>query len=705
MSELEQRIADRTAELEATDKKLAHEIAERKRTEAQLHFQAQLLDGVRESVVATDLEGRVTYWSKGAESLYGYRAGEVMGHSIAAFIVESHEQQEEEQRMRTVRETGSWSGRYVQHRQDGSTFWADTFISLVTDEHGRPSGFIGIDRDATEHKQAEEALRESEARLTLAQEAADIGTGDWDIKSDKVYWSNHQFHLHGMAPTENNMISLEAWLALVHPDDRVRSVDVIKASVKSGGGFSAEYRVVWPDNQVRWLCGTARVLRDDNGHAVRMIGVSIDITERKLAEHGLRERTRHLEGLIRTSAKLAATMKTDQTLDAIAEEAASLLGVEGAGFRLLEGDQLVVAGTYGHARNIMLTPAIKVGQSLTGRVARDGRAIAVPDLRHEQRFHEEHRKAAMLRGVVAYLGVPLRYRDRIIGVLNVYGTKRRTFPAAEVSLLQAFADQAAVAIERARLYDGAKQRAEELHLQIAERKLVENALRESHQRLRNLTTQLQAVREDERTIIAREVHDEMGQALTALKMDLAWTRKSLPKRWKAVPDRISSMMSLIDSTLDTVRQLSSRLRPAILDDLGLETAIEWQVHEFANRGSYECGLELKATRLRPDKKRDIAVFRILQEALTNIARHAGASGIVVKLSTNDEELLLVVEDDGKGISNDALTSAYSLGLTGMYERAQTLGGSLKIERGDNDRGTVLTLSVPLTSIKRSAQTR
>ncbi len=232
--------------------------------------------------------------------------------------------------------------------------------------------------------------------------------------------------------------------------------------------------------------------------------------------------------------------------------------------------------------------------------------------------------------------------------------------------------------------------------EIAERKRTEDQLRASHQRLRNLATQLQAVREEERTIIAREVHDEMGQALTALKMDLAWIAKGLPKRWKMLPDRVHSMISLTDSTLTAVQQLSSRLRPAMLDDLGLEAAIEWQLQDFASRGDYECRLDLKAKALRPNTKRDIAVFRIFQESLTNIARHASANRIGVKLRIKAGDLLLVVIDDGKGISDDALTSAYSLGLTGMYERARTLGGSLKIERGAKDRGTVLTLSVPLT---------
>jgi two-component system, sensor histidine kinase PdtaS len=187
--------------------------------------------------------------------------------------------------------------------------------------------------------------------------------------------------------------------------------------------------------------------------------VAVAIDNARLYGEAL-EKTGRLAGLIRTSAKVAGTLQMEEVLRDIAEEAANLLGVEGAGFRLLEGDHLVVAGKYGLAYHLMRRSSLRVGESLSGRVAQEGRPVSVPDIREGEGFLPEHQAAAMLHGAVAYLGVPLRYRGRTIGVLNVYGKERRTFHEREVSLLSAFADHAAIALENARLYALSQRRLE-----------------------------------------------------------------------------------------------------------------------------------------------------------------------------------------------------------------------------------------------------
>ena len=153
---------------------ILRDIAERKAIERKLRLQAQLIDSVRESVVATDLDGRITFWSQGAERLYGYLAQEVEGHRLT-FTVPADDRVTEEARLRCVRETGSWSGEYEQRRKDGSTFWASTCISLVLDEQGQPAGFIGIDRDITDRRRAEERIRSQQAELAHAQRVSTMG--------------------------------------------------------------------------------------------------------------------------------------------------------------------------------------------------------------------------------------------------------------------------------------------------------------------------------------------------------------------------------------------------------------------------------------------------------------------------------------------------------------------------------------------------
>ncbi len=212
----------------------------------------------------------------------------------------------------------------------------------------------------------------------------------------------------------------------------------------------------------------------------------LQIVARRRVERALAQRARRFEGLIRTSAEVAGRIEVEETLSAIAEEAAKLLGVEGAGFRLLDGDDLVVAGRYGLAKEVMNKPTLKVGESLTGLVAREGRTLAVPDVRADDRLHPDHKVRAISLRIVCYLGTPLRYRGGLIGVLNVYGKQRHVFDDEEKALLQAFAGHAAIAIEKARLYGKAKRRAAALSEEVIERKQAEAALKSSEERFRNL---------------------------------------------------------------------------------------------------------------------------------------------------------------------------------------------------------------------------
>jgi PAS domain S-box-containing protein len=232
---------------------------------------------------------------------------------------------------------------------------------------------------------------------------------------------------------------------------------------------------------------------------------------------------------------------------------------------------------------------------------------------------------------------------------------------------------------------------------ISERKAAEEELRESRELLRKLAARLEAVREEERSAIAREIHDELGQVLTGLRMELVWLRDKLPPNGDHLEERVNSMAELLDRTLEDVRKLASRLRPAILDDLGLEAAIEWQADDFSKRTGIPCRLESEATGLEPDRLRDTAVFRTLQEALTNVARHAEATAVDIRLYVkDDDELRLKVTDNGKGITREQIRSSTSLGLVGMRERVGGLRGLVLIHPAAKG-GTEVSLSLPLES--------
>jgi PAS domain S-box-containing protein len=229
---------------------------------------------------------------------------------------------------------------------------------------------------------------------------------------------------------------------------------------------------------------------------------------------------------------------------------------------------------------------------------------------------------------------------------------------------------------------------------ITERIQAEKELQHSREELRNLSAHQQTVREEERTRIAREIHDELGQALTALIMDLAWLKSRLPADMKPLQAKIKQMTNLADTTIEAVRRISTELRPGLLDDLGLAAAIEWQAADFQSRSGVACSATLAADDTELDRDLATALFRIFQETLTNIARHAGATRVAVRLERNEESIVLTVADNGRGITKKQSEDDRAFGIIGMRERAHLWGGQLRITR-NGDAGTTVKVTIPL----------
>lgn len=236
---------------------------------------------------------------------------------------------------------------------------------------------------------------------------------------------------------------------------------------------------------------------------------------------------------------------------------------------------------------------------------------------------------------------------------------------------------------------------------VTDRKHFEEQLKSSHERMRDLAAHIEAVREEERTRIAREIHDELGQALTCLKIDLVWMNKKLHAQDQAAKNelllkKITAMKDTIDTTVQVVRKISTELRPGILDGFGLPAAIEWQAAEFQNRTGIHCQLSAMPENLDLDldERRSSAIFRIFQELLTNITRHAQAGRVGISLRKRRGFLILEVKDNGRGITKRESLKADSFGLMGVRERVALLGGKFSIN-GIEGEGTTVAVRIPL----------
>jgi signal transduction histidine kinase len=237
-----------------------------------------------------------------------------------------------------------------------------------------------------------------------------------------------------------------------------------------------------------------------------------------------------------------------------------------------------------------------------------------------------------------------------------------------------------------------------IFLDITAEKLAEQELKSSREQLRKLAAHLQSAREAERTHLAREIHDELGQYLTGLKMDVA-SLEELIMQQDAGPEqlpllrKVHAMSQLLDTTVQSVRKIASELRPAVLDSLGLLAAIEWQAEEFQRRTEIRCECFLTVDEVKLDRDCATAVFRILQESLTNVIRHSDATRVTITFEQETSHYLMEIKDDGKGIQTDDLDKSDSLGVLGMKERAHLFGGSVSIHGGPG-KGTTVVVKIP-----------
>lgn len=304
---------------------------------------------------------------------------------------------------------------------------------------------------------------------------------------------------------------------------------------------------------------------------------------------------------------------------------------------------------------------------------------------------EMHRLKAYQKGAVDYLFTPI--------IPQILQTKVGVFVELARNNLQLKRQK----LELEQLNRDLQQQRQVDLEHINERKQAEAALRQSQEELRQLASYQERIKEDERKRIAREIHDELGQNLLALRIDIAMLHARTATTHPKLNKKVHAVLDHIDSTMKAMRAIINNLRPTVLD-LGLNAAIEWQVKEFQRRTGIVCELEMSDKDLCIDDNRATALFRILQESLNNVFRHARATKAQIVVERDDETLRMKVADNGVGIFPGCRRKANSFGLVGIKERVSSLGGSMTIETAQ-DAGTSLTVSIPLQEAEKNGESR
>jgi PAS domain S-box-containing protein len=505
-----------------------------------------------------------------------------------------------------------------------------------------------------------------ERQLDAAQQIAHLGSWEWDLATGVVTWSDELYRLYGFAPRSLE-ITLEVFLSRLHPDDRERIRGEIEAALARGGRFQYLERIVRPDGSMCELDTVGEVLAGADGRPVGLIGTCRDVTEERRREKA-RARAQRLQvgerQVLETLAGGAALPDILAALVGLIEELvpesiASILLLDESGTRMRHGAAPRLPEAYNRAIDGV---AIGPNAGSCGTAAYLREPVVVTDIATDPRW-DAYRDLALPHGLIACWSLPILATDgHVLGTFAVYHREPRGPDETALELVGRAAHVAGIVIERRQLDD----------------------------QLRALSERIEAIREEERTGIAREIHDELGQALTALKMDIAWVKRRVGAA-DGIGEKLDDMSRTADEIIHAVRRISAELRPGILDDLGLQAAIEWQADEFTGRTGIPCRVDPALGDVQLERGLATAVFRIFQEALTNVARHADATEVLVAVALKRGQVVLEVSDDGIGVTEKA---PRGLGLLGMRERARQLGGDCVVRRRD-PRGTTVALSLPL----------
>lgn len=543
-------------------------------------------------------------------------------------------------------------------RPDGSIRDLDTVGEAARDASGGVVGLIGTCRDVTAERRRDETIRiyaDIVHHMQIALSVWEVGNAG-DIDTVRLVTHNPASEpiarrsladcigkpFRGIFPFGAGS-PIEGLLLDVARDGRVREA-VVERSQN-------------PAHPTRALSAKAFPLPGGR------VGLAVEDVTEVTRSRRLKDAEHHVLERIASGAALGGILET--LVLAIEDYSPPTIG----SILLLDADGVHVR--HGAAPNLPLayTQAIDgawIGPAAgsCGTAAFERRPVYVEDIETDPLW-ADYRELARANGLRACWSTPIFSNEgRVVGTFALYYREPRAPTADDVALIERATHLAGIAIEHVQLED----------------------------QLRELSAHVESVREDERTGIAREIHDVLGQALTALKMDLAWLARRTTGQ-EPLLEKLHAMSEATDEIIQQVRRISTELRPGVLDDLGLLAAIEWQAQEFEGRTGTLCTVESNLGDAKLPRDVSTAIFRIFQEALTNVARHAEARHVGVHLDLADNVLDLEVRDDGKGITHAQAGNPRSLGLLGIRERARRLGGRATVAAG-TEGGTVVSVRVP-----------
>ena len=634
--ELEQRVAERTSELAQSIQQLKQEVNERKKAEEQIKRQIELTNEIIDTIPVMSWsilpDGKLEFVNKVWTNYTGLSLAEAIKDPVA--VIHPDDLPGVTERWTLNRNAGRFHEDEMRMRRaDGAYRWFLVRTEPLRYKDGNVYKWYGVCIDIEDRKNAEERIKQSENLLAEAEKIAHIGSWSLDLRSNTVTWSDELYRMFGIKKSEFDH-NLESAFNLIHPLDRDFVGGIVGEAAKTQAPFDFYFHGLMPDKKVRIIHVRGVVMTDAQGNAVRMCGVSQDVTERRQAEDELRLAYQRLSYHVANTPLGVIEWDKDLFITRWSAQAERIFGwkaSEAVGKNIYGSDFLLI---YEEDK-----PAVdKIINELTDNLVNRNFSL-----------NRNYRKD----GSVIYC--------------EWYNSVLRDDNGNVITMLSLTHD-------------------------VTDRKNAEEKLNESYQQIRSLTEHLQKIREEERAHIAREIHDELGQQLTVIKMDISWLGKKISAGDEAAKERFRDLVEILDATVQAVRKISYELRPHLLD-LGLDDAIKWHLKEFEKRSGIKTSFSSSQEESELDDSIKTGLFRIFQESLTNVARHSGASHVHVELIIASNHIILRINDNGRGFNMNKAAEKQTLGILGMRERAIMMGGNYSIE-SQRGKGTTVMVIVP-----------